>query len=295
MRLVTTAEGGVACVEGGELALLSEALVARTGGATMLDAVGLVAKEGAEALAGLVPGAPRRALDGVTLAAPVPLPGAVVAAPVNYVDHRVEMSEVRDISSLGVFLKARSSVVGPGALVRLPYTDRRFDHEGELGVVIGRTASDLDESVALGAVFGYTCLLDITMRGGEDRSTRKSFPTFTPTGPWIVTADELGDPGDLDLTCTVNGTVRQQARTSELIWSVARLVAYASSVMTLYPGDLIATGTPAGVGPIADGDVVEVAIERIGRLAVTVTSAGARACPTRGAGSGPVPPPPPST
>lgn len=282
-------------MEGAEVVVVSEALRALTGGATMRDAIDLAGREGHAALAGLLPGSPRRSLASTDLLAPVALPGAVVAAPLNYADHRVEMSEVRDISSLGVFLKARSSVVGPGATVQLPYSDRRFDHEGELGVVIGRTARDLAEEEALGAVFGYTCLLDITMRGGEDRSTRKSFPTFTPTGPWIVTADELGDPGDLLLTCTVNGRVRQEARTSDLIWSVARLVSYSSSVMTLYPGDLVATGTPSGVGPIADGDVVEVEIERVGRLGVTVSASGARPCPTLGAGSGPVPPPlPPS-
>jgi 2-keto-4-pentenoate hydratase/2-oxohepta-3-ene-1,7-dioic acid hydratase in catechol pathway len=234
-----------------------------------------------------------KSLDQVALGAPIPLPGAVVAAPVNYYDHMVEMSEVRDIRHLGVFLKARSSVIGPDSVIRLPYTDRRFDHEGELGVVIGTVTENVSESEALSSVFGYTCLLDITMRGGEDRSTRKSFRTFTPIGPHIITADEVGDPTDLRIICNVNGTERQNETTKEMVWSVAALISYISSVMTLYPGDIIASGTPAGIGPIFDGDVIDVIIERVGHLHMSVSANGAVACPTLGAGSGPTPPPPP--
>jgi 2-keto-4-pentenoate hydratase/2-oxohepta-3-ene-1,7-dioic acid hydratase in catechol pathway len=234
-----------------------------------------------------------KGLDQVALGAPIPLPGAVVAAPVNYYDHMVEMSEVRDIRHLGVFLKARSSVTGPNSVVRLPYIDRRFDHEGELGVVIGKVTENVAESEALSSVFGYTCLLDITMRGGEDRSTRKSFRTFTPIGPHIVTADEVGDPTDLRIVCNVNGTERQNETTKEMVWSVAQLISYISSVMTLYPGDIIASGTPAGIGPILDGDDIDVIIERVGHLHMSVSADGAIACPTLGAGSGPTPPPPP--
>ena len=234
-----------------------------------------------------------RSLDSVALGAPIPLPGAVIAAPINYHDHMVEMSDVHDIRHLGVFLKARSSVTGPDSVVRLPYTDRRFDHEGELGVVIGKVTENVEEAEALSSVFGYTCLLDITMRGGEDRSTRKSFRTFTPIGPHIVTADEVGDPGDLRIVCNVNGTERQNETTKEMVWSVAQLIAYTSRVMTLYPGDIIASGTPAGIGPIFDGDVIDVIIERVGHLHVSVSADGVVSCPTLGAGSGPTPPPPP--
>jgi 2-keto-4-pentenoate hydratase/2-oxohepta-3-ene-1,7-dioic acid hydratase in catechol pathway len=232
-----------------------------------------------------------RSLDAVALGAPIPLPGAIVAAPVNYYDHMVEMSEVRDIRHLGVFLKARSSVTGPDSVVRLPYTDRRFDHEGELGVVIGKVTENVSEAEVLSSVFGYTCLLDMTMRGGEDRSTRKSFRTFMPIGPHIVTADEVGDPTDLRIVCNVIGTERQNETTKEMVWSVAELIAYTSSVMTLYPGDIIASGTPAGIGPIFDGDVIDVIIERVGHLHVSVSADGAVTCPTLGAGSGPTPPP----
>lgn len=295
MKLASLAGGGVVAVEQDDLVDLSKPLAEATGGTLSLTSlIAYVSSNGLSWLASLAERGERRPLAGARLDAPIPRPGAVVAAPVNYVDHMSEMSEVRDIRSLGVFLKASSSVIGHGSTVRLPYSDRRFDHEGELGVVIASELAQVDESAALDGVFGYTCLLDITMRGGEDRSTRKSFRSFTPIGPSIVTAGELGDPGNLKLTCSVNGAVRQQASTSDLIWSVARLIAYVPSVMTLFPGDVIATGTPSGVGPIKDGDELNVTIERIGSLRVSVSSSGAIACPTLGAGAGPVPPPPPN-
>jgi 2-keto-4-pentenoate hydratase/2-oxohepta-3-ene-1,7-dioic acid hydratase in catechol pathway len=137
---------------------------------------------------------------------------------------------------------------------------------------------------------GFTCALDITMRGGEDRSTRKSFDTFTPVGPQLVTPDEVGDLSQLHLRTTVNGTLRQDADIADLIWGVPELLSYASSVMTLYPGDIISTGTPAGIGQLADGDTVTVEISEVGKLTVAVSSAGALNCPTRGASRGPVPP-----
>ncbi|WP_432838489.1 fumarylacetoacetate hydrolase family protein [Dactylosporangium sp. CA-092794] len=175
-------------------------------------------------------------------------------------------------------------------MVRLPYDDRRFDQEGELALVIGREARHVTAEAALSHVFAYTCLLDITMRGGEDRSTRKSFDTFTPIGPWLVTPDEVGELGALRLECGVNGVPRQDASIAELIWGVPKLIAYVSSVMTLLPGDVITTGTPAGVGTINDGDTIAVTISRVGTLAVSVSDAGARHCPTLGAKRGPVPP-----
>jgi 2-keto-4-pentenoate hydratase/2-oxohepta-3-ene-1,7-dioic acid hydratase in catechol pathway len=233
-------------------------------------------------------------LSSVDFDPPVPDPSKIVAAPVNYVDHMNEMSETINISSLGVFLKAPSSLIGSGGVIQLPYNDRRFDQEAELAVIIGRRARTVPAGSALAYVFGYSCLLDITMRGGEDRSTRKSFDTFTPMGPYLVTADEFGAPDQADLQGKVNDDVRQSASTSELIWGVAKLIEYVSSVMTLEPGDVIATGTPAGVGPITNGDRVEVSISRLGTLRAHVSDAGAVACPTRGVNRGPVPPPPPT-
>lgn len=212
---------------------------------------------------------------GLSLAAPIARPGKVVGAPVNYLDHKAEMGEQRTIADYGVFLKANSSVIGPSEQIRLPYTDVRTDHEGELGVIVGRTASRVSVTDALDYVFGYAPLLDVTVRSGEDRSTRKSFDTFTPLGPWVTTADEVPDPGDLELRCWVDDELRQHTSTRDLIYDVAELIAYTSHVMTLHPGDVIATGTPAGVGPIAAGQRVAVEIERLGRLEVGVTNDGA--------------------
>lgn len=214
---------------------------------------------------------PRRAINELKLQSPLPRPGKVIGAPVNYLDHKTEMSEQRTIADLGVFLKAPSSVIGPGGTVILPYSDARTDQEGELAVVMGRTARHVDVDDALDYVFGYTCGLDMTVRSTEDRSTRKSFDTFTPLGPWVATADEIPDPGQLTLQTRVNGEVRQDVSTSELIFGVPELIAYTSSVMTLWPGDVILTGTPAGVGPVGDGDTIEVTIGGIGTLTVTVS------------------------
>jgi 2-keto-4-pentenoate hydratase/2-oxohepta-3-ene-1,7-dioic acid hydratase in catechol pathway len=241
---------------------------------------------------GQLPRGARYPLSEVTLLAPVPDPSKVMAAPVNYRDHQEEMNEDVQVSGLGLFLKAPSSLTGSGQQIVLPYSDRRFDQEGELAAVIGKTARFVEPANALEYVFGYTGLLDVTMRGGEDRSTRKSFETFTPMGPWITTADEFGSPDDVELTCLVNGQVRQSGNTRDLIWGVARLVAYASSVTTLHPGDVITTGTPAGVGPLHDGDTVELTLGGIGSaLRMAVTDAKALKSPTTGNDRGPVPPP----
>ncbi|MFF7445955.1 MULTISPECIES: fumarylacetoacetate hydrolase family protein [unclassified Streptomyces] len=213
---------------------------------------------------------PRIPLAEAALQAPLPRPGKIIGAPVNYLDHKAEMEYTTSVADLGVFLKANSSVIGPGEDILLPYSDKRTDQEGELGVVIGRTASHVSAGNALDHVFGYTCVLDITVRSGEDRSTRKSFDTFTPLGPWIVTADEIPDPDTLGLRCDVGRTTRQRTNTADLIFGVRQLIAYASSVMTLHPGDVIATGTPAGVGPLTHGDRVILDIEKVGRLEVGV-------------------------
>lgn len=249
-----------------------------------------------EELRPAIPDSGRRiALSEVQLRAPVPDPSKIMAAPVNYHDHQSEMNVDATVDALGLFLKAPSSVLDPGGTVQLPYHDRRFDHEGELALVIGRTARNVETEDALGHVFGYTGLLDITMRGGEDRSVRKSFETFTPMGPVLVTADEFGDPADVELRLRVNGELRQSANTGDLIWGVAQLVSYASWVTTLHPGDVLSTGTPAGVGPIHPGDTVQLELSRLGRaLVVGVAADHVTASRTAGHSRGPVPPPPPS-
>jgi 2-keto-4-pentenoate hydratase/2-oxohepta-3-ene-1,7-dioic acid hydratase in catechol pathway len=155
-------------------------------------------------------------LRDVRLRVPVADPSKIIAAPVNYRDHQAEMNVDTQVGALGFFLKAPSSLLDPGGTIQLPYHDRRFDQEGELALVIGRTARQVSEQDALSCVFGYTGLLDITMRGGEDRSARKSFDTFTPMGPVLVTADEFGDPGEVELRCWVSGKLRQKATTRDL-------------------------------------------------------------------------------
>jgi 2-keto-4-pentenoate hydratase/2-oxohepta-3-ene-1,7-dioic acid hydratase in catechol pathway len=218
------------------------------------------------------PGIP---LDRVRLRAPVVFPSKVIAAPVNYRLHIEEMrpvvkGELHAIERYGVFLKAPSSVVGPEATIELPFPDRRTDHEVELGVVIGRMARDVAMADAMRHVFGYTGVMDITVRGDEDRSTRKSFDTFTPVGPVLVTADEIPDPHGLQLQLWVNGERRQNGNTRDMIWNVPKLVEYASHVMTLNPGDLLSTGTPDGVGPLKPGDEVTIDVDRVGRMSVRV-------------------------
>jgi 2-keto-4-pentenoate hydratase/2-oxohepta-3-ene-1,7-dioic acid hydratase in catechol pathway len=229
-------------------------------------------------------------LNAVSVLPVVPDPSKIVAAPVNYFDHQAEMNEDSHIDSLGVFLKAPSSVLADGGTVLLPYTDRRFDQEGEFAAVIGRTASHVSAADALHYVVGYTLLLDMTMRGGEDRSTRKSFNTFTPVGPWLVTPPEVGEIDELRLRTWVNGTLRQDANIKDLIWGLPRLIEYVSSVMTLQPGDIVTTGTPAGVGQVYDGESIDLEVTNLGRLHVVVSSSGAVECPTKGANRGPRPP-----
>ena len=225
--------------------------------------------------------APALSLADRRLLSPVANPGKIVAAPVNYQTH---LDEVRAYSNLhhntaahtvtiqtaGLFLKANSSLVGPGEGVIIRKPDRRTDHEVELCVVIGRTASQVSKADALDYVAGYTIGLDITIRGTEDRSFRKSVDTHSVLGPWLVTADEIPNPGQLDLQIAVNGEQRQKSNTSRLILSVPELIELASSFYTLYPGDVIFTGTPEGVSPIEAGDEIVATIEKIGTMRVHV-------------------------
>lgn len=213
------------------------------------------------------------------LRAPQPKPRNLFAAPVNYHKHQQEMGgengvySDRKILTAEVrkgFLKATTSIVGPDGAIELPWEDRRFDHEAEIGVIIGRTTSRVSEDEALDYVFGYTPLLDITLRGDEDRSYRKSFDTFTPIGPYIVTADEVPEPGNLDFWLTVDGVERQRSNTSYLIYGIAKLIEVYSEVMTLQPGDIIATGTPEGVGQILPGETVVLSIPTVGELTMLV-------------------------
>jgi 2,4-didehydro-3-deoxy-L-rhamnonate hydrolase len=215
----------------------------------------------------------------VNFLSPVANPGKIVAAPVNYQKHLEEaradatihhQKQVEEIHRVGLFLKASSSVVGPSQGVAIRHPDRRTDHEIELAAVIGRLADRVRAERALDYVAGYCIGLDITVRGPEERSLRKSIDSYTVLGPWLVTSDELTDPSCLDLVLKVNGETRQQANTRDLIINVAELIAYASSFYSLLPGDVLLTGTPAGVGPIQAGDVMSAAIANIGHMEVRV-------------------------
>jgi 2-keto-4-pentenoate hydratase/2-oxohepta-3-ene-1,7-dioic acid hydratase in catechol pathway len=209
---------------------------------------------------------------------PIPWPGQLVAAAANYHEHAAEMaarpgSNPNEGLQGEVFLKAPSSIISHGATVCLPNVPgREIHHEAELGVIVGRPMRHVPVGEALDYVFGYTCLMDLTVRGRGDRSRRKSYAGFTPLGPWLVTADEVPDPQDLAIKLWVNGDVRQNGTTREMVYSVADLLAYASTVMPLYPGDVLASGTPSGVGPIGAGDRVEMELERIGRLTVDIAA-----------------------
>ena len=223
-----------------------------------------------------------RPLASVHLLSPVANPGKLVAAPVNYQAHLDEAvadeatfsrAHVRKIQETGLFLKATSSLVGAGSPIEIRHLDRRTDHEIELAVVIGRAGRDIPKAAALQHVAGYSIGLDITVRGPEERSLRKSLDTYSVLGPALVTADEVGDPSGLELLLTVDGKVRQKANSRDLIMSVCDLIAFASSFYTLHPGDVIYTGTPEGVGPIAPGETIRASIEKIGEISVKVVAA----------------------
>ena len=225
--------------------------------------------------------AKRLRLEDVRLLSPVANPGKVVAAPVNYRKHLEEVLanadlhhdiKINHIEKAGLFLKAPSSLVGAGEGIQLRKLDRRNDHEIELAVVIGRTADRVSRAQALQYVAGYCIGLDITIRGPEERSFRKSPDTYTVLGPWLTTADEVPDPGRLDLHIQVNGETRQKSNTADLILGVAELIEFASSFYTLQPGDVILTGTPEGVSPIRPGDVILAGIKDLGAMTVQVSA-----------------------
>ena len=223
--------------------------------------------------AGVRPTGDRYPLAEVRLLAPV-LPSKVVAVGQNYAEHSRQAHDGELSREPVLFLKPSTSVTGPRDPIGYPVKlTQRVDFEGELAVIIGRLCREVPAAQAASVIFGYTCANDVTARDLQSRDgqwTRaKGFDTFCPLGPWIETA---ADPADLALSTSVNGEVRQQARTSQLLHDVPALIEYVSAVMTLLPGDVLLTGTPAGVGPLEDGDEVAVTIEGIGTLANTVVN-----------------------
>jgi 2,4-diketo-3-deoxy-L-fuconate hydrolase len=215
----------------------------------------------------------------VRFLSPVAAPTKIIGTPTNYRDHVVEADRQREvfggrysgsIEEQGLFLKATSALVGPGEGVRLRFPERRTDHEMELGVVIGRQASDIRKKEALDYVAGYSIALDMVVRGTQDRSFRKSIDTYAVLGPWLVTADEVPDPQNLDFFLTVNGEVKQKSNTSLMIMDLATQVSWASTYYTLWPGDIIMSGTCSGVSQVKPGDVLHCEIDKVARCDVRI-------------------------
>ena len=230
----------------------------------------------------LAPDAPSVSLSEITLKSPVANPSKIIGAPINYQKHIdesvtddgiVSSRPISHISDWGMFLKANSALVGSGEGVALRFTEARNDHEMELAVIIGKKGTNISIEEARSYIAGYAIGLDMTTRGKELQSFRKSADTYAVLGPWLVTADEIPDPNNLDLKISVNGEVRQDSNTQELVYNVEKLIEYTSERYTLYPGDIIMTGTPDGVGPVEPGDVMTCELEGVGIMDVKVQAA----------------------
>jgi 2,4-didehydro-3-deoxy-L-rhamnonate hydrolase len=255
------------------------------------DAVVASLPQWRERLERLADKAPGKSLAQVELLAPVARPTKLSCAPTNYQAHINEMTAAAaqpgsqvvttqsiKIGEAGMFLKANSALVGPSEGIAIRFPDRRNDHEAEIVMVIGKAGSDIPRERALDYVAGYCLGLDMTVRGREDRSFRKSIDGYAALGPWMVTADEIADPDALPISLTVNGETRQDSNSKMLIYDCRRLIEFASSFYTLYPGDLIYTGTPEGVGPVKPGDVIVCRSSPVlGELRITVRAHDASA------------------
>jgi 2-keto-4-pentenoate hydratase/2-oxohepta-3-ene-1,7-dioic acid hydratase in catechol pathway len=212
-------------------------------------------------------------LDGLTLLSPVANPNKIIGAPVNYRKGGEDDAAIAAAMSIGLFLKANSSLAGPSDGIALRMMERQIDYEVELAIIVGKPGLNIRRDDALKHVGGYAVALDITPHGKEERSLRKSCETYSVIGPWLVTADEIPDPTDLNLHLDVNGERRQDGNTRQMIRGVAALIEYASSFYTLYPGDIFLSGTPAGVGPLRPGDELTASIEKIGTMRVKARAA----------------------
>lgn len=230
--------------------------------------------------------APGRPMSEVTLLPPVARPSKVMAAPVNYQAHVAEMaaqphvtgedkgpSRPSGIQNQGIFLKANSAMVGPAEGVAIRFPDRRNDHEVEFVIIVGKQGSHIKRDDALDYIAGYTLGLDMTVRGIEDRSFRKSCDGYAPLGPCMVTADEIPDPNNVPFTVHLNGKLQQDAHTRDMIFDIQRLIEFASEFYTIYPGDVLFTGSPPGVSEVKPGDVMHCACDLIGEMTVTVRAA----------------------
>jgi 2,4-diketo-3-deoxy-L-fuconate hydrolase len=235
----------------------------------------------------LKPGAKTFDLGEVRLLSPIANPSKVMAAPANYrlhveidakdpgVHHNVHNKQLegldRPVETLGLFLKATSSVSGPYPGVSLNWLGKRNDYETELVVVIGKTGKNIHAEDAMDHIAGYCVGLDMSVRGPEERSFRKSADTYTVLGPWLTTADEITDPEKLELWLTLNGQPKQRSSTAAMTVGIRRLIEIASAAYTLFPGDILMTGTPEGVGPVVPGDVIVTGCEGLGEMTVGIS------------------------
>ena len=229
-------------------------------------------------------GAPSQAVSAVKFLSPSQAPTKIIGTPTNYRDHIAEAEQQREvfggatnrytgsIEHQGLFLKANSALIGTGEGVRLRFPDRRTDHEMELGCIIGRKASNIKKEDALSYVAGWCIALDMVVRGTQDRSYRKSIDTYAVAGPWMVTADEIKDPQNLNFSLAVNGEVKQKSNTNLMIMDLVTQIWWASTYYTLWPGDIIMTGTCAGVSQVKPGDTMHCEIETIGATDVRVVA-----------------------
>ncbi len=218
-------------------------------------------------------------VSSVKLLSPVANPTKIIGTPANYKAHAAEAQADQQISGgrpsrtieeQGLFLKANSALIGPGEGVALRFPDRRTDHEAELGVIIGKKASNISYEDALSCVAGYAIALDMVVRGPEDRSFRKSVDTYAVLGPWVVTADEIADPEKLSFSLTIDGEVRQTSNTSQMIMDLRQQISWGSQFYTLNPGDIIMSGTCEGVSQVKAGDVMHLEFESIGNMDVAI-------------------------
>jgi 2,4-didehydro-3-deoxy-L-rhamnonate hydrolase len=220
-------------------------------------------------------------IDSVDLLPPIARPGKLMAAPVNYKAHIDEaqadpgirhIERTTKIKEAGIFLKSNTALIGASGSIPIRFPDRRNDHEFEFVIVIGKECSRVSQADALDVIAGYTLGLDMTVRGPEDRSVRKSCDGYAVLGPWFVTADEIADPDDVSFHGTVNGVVKQDANTSDQVLSIRELIEYASEYYTLYPGDILYTGSPEGVSEVKAGDELHFVCDQIGDFKIGVVA-----------------------
>jgi 2-keto-4-pentenoate hydratase/2-oxohepta-3-ene-1,7-dioic acid hydratase in catechol pathway len=221
---------------------------------------------------------PGRPVSEVKFLAPVVRPTKLVAAPVNYKRHIEEMQARTDlnfkwlpkIGEAGLFLKAASSLVGPSEGVPLRFSDRKNEFEAEIAIIIGKVGSNIPRDKALEYIAGYSLGIDMSARGSEDRSFRKSIDGYSVLGPWMVTAEEIANPDDIPFTFFVNDKQRQKSNTNDLVFDTRKLIEFASQFYTLHPGDVLYTGTPDGVGEVTPGDIMRMESPPIGEMTIAV-------------------------